>query len=88
MVYFTNIFPVATPQDDRQGTNWNGVVKYGMAAEFNIHPALSILAGVRHLHFSNADVRGRDRNPSSDSHGWFIGVNYQPSRFEKDTPTK
>lgn len=80
VVYFTKIFPVANPMEERFGTNWNGVVKYGAAAEYNINPSLSVLLGVRHLHFSNADVMGRERNPSSDSHGIFLGVNYNPRR--------
>ena len=80
VVYFTKIFPVATDREPRFGTNWNGVVKYGLAAEYNINPSLAVLLGVRHLHFSNADVMGRERNPSSDSHGIFIGVTYNPRR--------
>ncbi len=83
VVYFTKIFPVATDRTDKFGTNWNGVVKYGAAAEYNINPSLSVLLGVRHLHFSNADIRGRFRNPSSDSHGIFLGVNYNPRRSYK-----
>jgi len=78
VVYFTKIFPVSTDRDERSGTFWNGVVKYGAAAEYNINPSLSVLLGVRHLHFSNADIKGRQRNPSSDSHGIFLGVNYNP----------
>lgn len=80
VVYFTKIFPVANDREERFGTNWNGVVKYGLAAEYNINPSLSVLLGVRHLHFSNADILGRVRNPSSDSHGIFLGVNYNPRR--------
>jgi len=83
VVYFTKIFPVATDQEERFGTKWNGVVKYGLAAEFNINSFLSAFVGVRHLHFSNADIKGRERNPSSDSHGIFIGVNYNPRRNKK-----
>ena len=78
LVYFTKIFPVADPSDSDVGTNWNGVVKYGLAAEYNINQCMSVLLGVRHLHFSNAEVFGKDRNPSSDSHGIFLGVNYNP----------
>ena len=80
VVYFTNTFPKKTDQSERAGTYWNGVVKYGFGSEFNINSFLSVLVGVRHLHFSNADVRGKIRNPSSDSHGVFIGVNYNPRR--------
>jgi len=80
VVYFTKIFPVANPQEERFGTNWNGVVKYGLGAEININPSLSILFGARHLHFSNAEIKGKERNPSHDSHGIFIGVNYNPRR--------
>ena len=83
VVYFTKIFPVATDRSDRFGTYWNGVVKYGLCAEFNINPALSVLIGARHLHFSNADIKGRQRNPSSDSHGFFVGVSYQPRKVAK-----
>ena len=79
-VYFTNIFPRATDRDMRRGTHWNGVVKYGLSAEYNINPSLAVFLGVRHLHFSNAGIQGRDRNPSNDSHGIFLGVNYNPRR--------
>ncbi len=81
LVYFTKIFPAANDRTDSFGTYWNGVVKYGLASEFNINPSLSVLFGVRHLHFSNADIKGRVRNPSSDSHGIFVGVSYQPSKL-------
>jgi opacity protein-like surface antigen len=81
VVYFTNTFPKKTDRSERTGTNWNGVVKYGFGSEFNINPSLSVLVGLRHLHFSNADIRGKIRNPSSDSHGVFIGVNYNPRRL-------
>lgn len=80
VVYFTKLFPVANPQEERFGTNWNGVVKYGLGAEVNINPSLSILLGVRHLHFSNAEIKGKARNPSADSHGIFVGMNYNPRR--------
>ncbi len=87
VVYFNNIFPKATPADERNGTNWNGVVKYGLGSEFNINSSLSVLLGIRHLHFSNAEIRGRERNPSMDSHGFFLGVTYNPRRvnFEQIT---
>ncbi len=80
VVYFTELFPAANDMLNRNGTNWNGVVKYGMAAEYNVNPSLALLLGVRHLHFSNADVKGRVRNPSSNSHGIFLGVTYNPRR--------
>lgn len=80
LVYFTQIFPASNSNTDRFGTFWNGVVKYGLAAEFNITPSISGFVGVRHVHFSNADIKTRERNPASDSHGIFVGFNYNPRR--------
>lgn len=73
-VYFPVEYPKPTPQDDRLGTQWNGTTKYGIGSEINILPSTSLMFGVRHLHVSNGNTKGVERNPSHDSNGFFIGL--------------
>lgn len=76
MVYLLEEFPRPTPQDDRLGTFWNGVTKYGLGSEIDLNGRNSILFGVRHLHISNGNSKGEQRNPSHDSNGLFIGLSH------------
>ncbi len=80
LVYFTDYFPLPTEQDDRLGTQLNGTTKYGIGSEINITPETGIVFGVRHLHVSNGNTKGAERNPSHDSNGFFIGFNYHLSK--------
>lgn len=73
-VYFVNQFPKVTPQDNRLGTYWNGTTKYGLGAEISFNRNTDLLVGVRHLHVSNGNNKGVERNPSHDSNGFFIGL--------------
>lgn len=79
-VYFTDYFPRPTEQDNRFGTHLNGTTKYGIGSEINITPEAGIVFGVRHLHVSNGNTKGVERNPSHDSNGFFIGFAYQLSK--------
>lgn len=74
MIYLLEEFPKPTVQDDRIGTFWNGMTKYGIGAEINLNHHNALMFGVRHLHISNGNTKGEDRNPSHDSNGFFIGL--------------
>lgn len=73
LVYLIDEFPTSTDQDPRLGTNLNGITKYGLGAEVNMANNTSILIGIRHLHISNGNTSGVERNPSHDSNGFFVG---------------
>ncbi|MDX2002617.1 MAG: acyloxyacyl hydrolase [Chitinophagales bacterium] len=78
LALFYNQFPQPTDKDGRLGTRLNGTTKYGLGAEFNFSPNAAIVFGVRHLHVSNGNTKGVDRNPSHDSNGFFIGAAFWP----------
>jgi opacity protein-like surface antigen len=69
-------FPEPIAEDDRRGTRQNFTPKYGLGMEFNLTPELSLLLGARHVHLSNAGIRGNNRNPGHDSNGFFLGISY------------
>ena len=73
-------FPQPIEVDGRLGTRQNFTPKYGLGAEFNLNPELSLLVGARHVHLSTAGIRGNDRNPGHDSNGFFLGISYSPKR--------
>lgn len=76
-VYLVEEFPKPTDQDNRLGTKLNGITKYGLGAEINFTTSNAIMFGVRHLHMSNGNTRGAERNPSHDSNGFFIGLSHR-----------
>lgn len=76
-ILFSNEFPQPTDQDGRLGTQWNGITRYGIGAEFAINQATGVMLGVRHLHVSNGNSKGVERNPSHDSNGFFLGLSYR-----------
>jgi opacity protein-like surface antigen len=78
LVWFAEEFPKPTPDDERLGTQVNGTTKYGIGGEVNVTDKLAILMGIRHIHVSNGNTSGVERNPSHDSNGWFLGVAYMP----------
>jgi opacity protein-like surface antigen len=73
-IYLLNEFPLPTDRDNRLGTQWNGTTKYGIGSEINVTKSMAILFGVRHLHISNGNTKGVERNPSHDSNGFFLGL--------------
>lgn len=73
-IYLLNEFPLPTDRDNRLGTQWNGTTKYGIGSEINVTKSIAILFGVRHLHISNGNTKGVERNPSHDSNGFFLGL--------------
>lgn len=76
-IYLLSQFPKPTEQDGRLGTNFNGTTKYGIGTEINFTKATSVAFGVKHIHISNGNSRGVERNPSHDSNGFFIGVSHR-----------
>jgi len=77
-IYFTTEFPQPTDQDERLGTTVNGFTKYGLGSEINFSKSWAFLFGVRHIHVSNGNTKGVERNPSHDSNGFFLGIGYTP----------
>jgi hypothetical protein len=76
-VYFFDYFPKPTDKDERLGTLVNGTTKYGIGSEINFSEFTSILFGIRHLHVSNGNTKGVERNPSHDSNGFFVGFSHK-----------
>lgn len=76
-IYFLDTFPKPNDQDNRLGTQWNGVMKYGIGSEINVLKSTAIIFGVRHLHISNGNTKGVEQNPSHDSNGFFIGLSHK-----------
>lgn len=73
-IYLLNEFPQPTDQDNRLGTYFNGTTKYGLGAEISFNKSNAVMLGIRHLHISNGNTKGVERNPSHDSNGFFIGL--------------
>jgi hypothetical protein len=66
--------------DGRTGTHFNGSPKYGIGGEANLTKEVSALFGVRHVHISNGNTSGEDRNPGHDSNGFYLGFSYRPEK--------
>lgn len=73
-VYTLTEFPQPTDRDGRLGLQLNGITKYGIGADVNISRNTSVVFSVRHLHVSNGNTKGVERNPSHDSNGFSIGL--------------
>lgn len=78
IIYFSENFPKPTKQDNRLGTYWNGTTKYGIGGQYKIGENTFVQLGIRHIHVSNGNTKGVERNPSHDSNGFFIGISYIP----------
>lgn len=75
LVYTVDEFPKPTDQDNRLGLQLNGITKYGLGATLLLSKYFSLSCEIRHLHLSNGNTRGVERNPSHDSNGFFLGIN-------------
>lgn len=80
LVWFADEFPKPTDRDARRGTQLNGTTRYGIGGEINLGPNVALLLGARHIHVSNGNTSGADRNPSHDSNGFLLGASYAPGR--------
>jgi hypothetical protein len=76
LICFTDNFPKPTVEDGRMGTPFNGTTKYGIGASVRLYDKVHLLLGARHLHISNGNSKGVDRNPSHDSNGAFAGITW------------
>lgn len=74
LVYFAEPFPAANDLDVRGGTPLNGTTQYGLGLEWSPGPHATLLVALRHVHVSNGNARGAERNPSHDSNGVFLGA--------------
>lgn len=74
LLFTLDKFPKPTDQDDRLGLQLNGITKYGIGMEILFSDKCSGQFGVRHLHISNGNIQGVERNPSHDSNGLFLGL--------------
>ena len=76
MIYFIDNFPKPTTQDNRLGTYWNGTTKYGIGTSIHLKNNMDLLFGAQHLHISNGNTKGAERNPAHDSNGLFAGLSW------------
>lgn len=79
LIYFLRPFPQPSGffGDYRMGTNLNGCPKYGAGAEFTLNGKLSGQAAIWHVHISNGNHPGSNRNPGHDSNGFSLGLMYR-----------
>jgi hypothetical protein len=57
-----------------EGTNFNFIGKVGGGGSWEISDHTFLMGGVRYFHLSNAQIRGRDDNPSFDGVQYWAGV--------------
>lgn len=76
LVYFRKEFPQPSNDDERLGTRLNGSPKYGLGAEVKVTDNAYLLLGIRHIHISNGNALGPERNPSHDSNGFYVGMTW------------
>ncbi|MFP9100594.1 acyloxyacyl hydrolase [Flavobacterium sp. RHBU_24] len=76
-IWLAEEFPQPTENDARLGTKFNGITKYGIGSEINVTKSTALLFGIRHIHISNGNSKGVERNPSHDSNGFFIGISHK-----------
>ena len=56
------------------GLHFNYTPKGGGGATVKLRDDLHLLGGVRFIHFSNGNLKGRDENPSQDGVQYYAGV--------------
>lgn len=57
------------------GTRFNFTTFYGVYVAYCLPSAGWINLGLKNIHISNADIKGRDRNPALD--GWGVSLGYR-----------
>lgn len=84
LTYSLNRFPLTgtgwEADTARTGTRFNLTSKYGIGAEYLFNKRFSLQLGARHIHLSNGNIKGIQRNPSHDSNGFFVGLIYKPDK--------
>lgn len=56
------------------GTRLNFTYMAGLGITYQLSQRISLIAGARYQHVSNANIEGRDRNPALNSFGGHIGL--------------
>lgn len=56
------------------GTHYNYTGKGGVGATIRLRDDLHLIGGARFFHLSNANLHGRDQNPSHDGVQYYVGV--------------
>ena len=56
------------------GTHFNYTGKVGLGATYALDDDFHLIGGIRYLHLSNANLHGRDQNPSYDGIQFHLGV--------------
>ncbi|MBI1372792.1 MAG: outer membrane beta-barrel protein [Phycisphaera sp.] len=57
-----------------EGTHFNFTPQGGVGVKWRFADNIGLIAGVRYLHISNANIHGSDRNPGIDSIGGYGGL--------------
>lgn len=78
LTYFLDNFPKPSGffGDNREGTQLNGSPMYGAGCDIRLSNKYKLNLGLWHVHFSNGDHPGYERNPGHDSNGFTIGISY------------
>ena len=56
------------------GTHYNYTPQGGAGATFELRDNLHLIGGARFFHLSNANLHGRENNPSQDGVQYFVGL--------------
>ena len=75
-LFVDGAFGVSLAGDDvpEGGTHYNYTPKGGGGATFELRDDLHLIAGARFFHLSNANLHGREQNPSQDGAQFFVGL--------------
>ena len=67
-------FSLAEAAVPEGGTHFNYTPKGGAGATIRLRDDLHLIGGARFFHLSNANLHGRDQNPSFDGVQYYLGV--------------
>jgi hypothetical protein len=65
---------IADAEVPEGGTHFNYTPKGGGGATFRLGEDVHLVGGLRFFHQSNANIHGRERNPSFDGAQYYVGV--------------
>lgn len=58
------------------GTRFNFTTFYGFYVAYRVPSVAWVTLGIKNIHISNADIKGRDRNPALDGLGVSLGYRF------------
>ena len=64
------------------GTTFSFNTFYGFELNLSLAPRKQLTIGAHNLHISNADIKGKERNPAYDGIGISVGLRWTLSRFD------